>query len=303
MKTKLLAAAAAVAVAVGLFPVMVLGAPPGCVRHPQDPRCQTTTTTTLPPTTTTTTIPPLVIPATIPYPSGLDAGEGYRLQFACIDTAEVTCERNNGSLVYSDFDYHGHGMPYLYSESQPGNHDHAWWVDGDREGYQCGYGFMYDKHPNPFGHPEINRPESHFIARVSIVRADAYGKVNDKYMEEAVRFYDGTVNTVPGNELVAEDCLAAAIEPGFDYDAYQPHGEDQIRVGLFRADGEIGDIRDLTTNNPFGGHFEFVSFDGARVQVVFVADVTGKPSHALYYDVMNDGRIAVEVNGVTLLGG
>lgn len=300
-----------------------------CEHNPSHPSCQTTTTTlptttTTEPPTTTTTVPPtttttvapggLVIPATQPYEGGLDAGEGYRFEFSCIDVEPgnreglppVTCDVNaEGKRSLVDFDYFGHGMPYLYSFSEPGMHEHGWWVEGDREGYKCGYGFLYNMHPNPFGMFSEPRPEAHLIHRVSAVRplGTGYGKVNDRYMDENMRFYDGTLTGEVGGELVSEDCQLAALEPSFDYDAYVPHGADDIRVGLFWQ-GEIVDIRDLTLapwSNP--GHFEFVSIDEGRVQIVMISPVTGKVSHVIYYDVLNDGQIAVEVNGVTFQDG
>ena len=247
----------------------------------------------------------LVVPATqyqtIP---GFNDNESYQIEIACIDTETVSCDLNaGGKRVITNFDYLAHGMPYLYSEAQPGNHDHAWWVPGDREGYRCAYGFMYDKHPAPFGLQVDRQPgEGHFIARFSIVRptGQGYGKVNDRYMEEGQRYYDGTIANEGGMEI-SEDCQLAALEPGFDYDNYVPHGPDDIRVGLFRADGEIADVRDFTDAAVLvPGHFEFVSLENGRAQIVFILGATNKVSHVFYYDTLNDGRIAVEVNGVTI---
>lgn len=282
----------------------------------EDPSCQPTTTTstststtssttsTTTSSTTTTSVPTvLVIPPTqqqtIP---GFNSNESFRIQIACITTETVQCDLNaGGKRNIADFDYLAHGMPYLYPEAQPGMHQHAWWVSGDREGYRCAYGFMYDQHPNPFGVFSEPRP-AEFIARFSIVRptGQGYGKVNDTYMEEGQRYYDGTVANEGGMEI-SEDCQQAALEPGFDYDGYVPHGPDDIRVGLFRSDGAIADIRDFTDVNVLvPGHFEFVSLEDGRAQIVFVLGANNKVSHVFYYDTMNSGLLAVEVNGVTL---
>ena len=285
------------------------------------------TTTTTQPTTTTTTSPPggdLVIPATqeqtIP---GFRDNESFKFGLACTDAnddprtpenEEVICDLNaKGKKFLADFDYLAHGMPYLYSESQPGNHDHAWWEDGDREGYKCVYGFMYEKHPNPFGIFGNNPREGKFIAQAVVARPSGagYGKVNDTYMEEAERYFDGTPTPYFGTnakEIPEEDCIIEAHElVEFDYASYVPHGPDDIRVGLFRSDGEIADIRDFTTVDvelgPDGepmGWFEFVSIEDGLVHLVFVYEPTMQVSHGIYYRTMNDGRIAVEVNGVTL---
>lgn len=285
-----------------------------------------TTTTTEPPTTTappttTTTEPPsseLVIPETLPFADdvGFKEGESFKFMIGCTDEKDrndvitFACQPDaNGSQQFAVFDYFAHGMPYLYSEAQPGNHDHAWWVAGDREGYRCGYAFMYDKHPNPFGHPEINR-EGHFIARATIVRPleAGYGKLNDTYMAEGVRYYDGSPANEGGSEI-SEDCQQAALDD-FDYDAYVPTGPDDIRVGLFRADGEIGDVRDFTIvdvsvdadGDPMGW-FEYVGLEDGRVTIVFILAQNLKVAEVFYYDVLNDGRIAAEVDGVVVAEG
>jgi hypothetical protein len=245
---------------------------------------------------------PLVLAATLPYPGGLDAGEGFSFGLACIDTDTVTCDLNAaGKRLIGGFEYLGHGMPYLYSEAVEGNHDHAWWVDGDREGYRCAYGFLYDKHPNPFGMFPADRP-AELIIRATIVRplGQGYARVNDSHMSEAVRYFDGSLNNEPGNEISSEDCQASALDD-FDYDGYEPQGPDAIRVGLFRGDGEVGDIRDFTKFTPqVPGHFEFISLKEGRVTLVFVLGASNKVSHVFYYDALNSGRIAVEVNGKLL---
>lgn len=266
------------------------------------------TTTTAPPTTTTTSVSGLVIPETLPSNApGFKENESFQAIISCGNTDDVQCETGlNGGLSITSIDYLAHGMPYLYPEAVEGGHNHAWWVAGDREGYRCMYGFMYDQHPNPFGNT-FNPPRpGHFIARFSIVRPanQGYGKIIDKYMDEGQRFYDGSL-VIPsqGAEITSEDCQSTALEPDFDYDAYVPHGADQIRVGLFRSDGAISDVRDFTQLQlNVGGHFEFVSLEDGRAQIVFILDATNKVSHVFYYDTMADGRIAVEVNGQTIEG-
>lgn len=300
---------------------------PRCATEPSHPACPSTTTTTSP--TTTTTAPPssLVIPATQEYPGGLNEGEGFRFMIGCAqavqdrpdDPVPLDCpETSSGGLEYVTFDYVGHGMPYLYSEAMEGNHDHGWWQAGDREGYQCSYGFMYDKKPPPiFGHDTIIRQphEGIFIHRATIVRPEGngYGKINDTYMEEGQRYYDGSVANEGGQEI-SEPCQSTALDPDFDYEAYVPTEAQDIRVGLFRADGEIADIRDFTQAeiavDPSGepmGHFEFVSLIDGRVTIVFILHDNQKVSHVFYYDVLGDapytGRLAVEVNGVVVAEG
>lgn len=285
-----------------------------------------TTTSTIPPTTTTT-VPPattipgeLVIPATLQNPEpgvGLAEGEGFKFLFSCINTAEVDCDLNVfGKARIGEAIYVGHGMAYKYSWAQPGQHNHAWWVAGDREGYACAYTFLYDQHPNPFGTTfDPHRPAA-FIARATVVQpvGGGYGKVNDAYMSEGERFYDGTRvypegGTKPGAEIPSENCgpqvdrdgnvkdLGVALSPGFDYSTFQPSGPQDIRVGLFNGT-EIADVRDFTIIDLLvPAHFELLHWDGERVAIGLVLYANNKISHIFYYDELNDGQIVVEVNG------
>lgn len=274
------------------------------------------TTTTLPPTTTTTqetttTTEPssteLVIPATQPYVSGVQLrdAEGFNFMVGCLDTDDLDCQNNGRPNVLEEFTYAGHLMPYIYGELPPGLHDHAWWVPGDRERYVCAYAFMYDRHPNPFG-GDIFHPDGHLIAKTAVIRPDgqSYGQVNDRYMEEGQRLFDGSIASSSdrsgrGSELT-EDCRTEVEQEAgpFDYENYQPHGPDEVRVGLFRADGKIADIRDFTNKNfGLGSHLEFVSFENGIVHLVVILGLNDQVSHGIYYFPMNDGRIAVEVNG------
>lgn len=239
--------------------------------------------------------------------------EGFNFMVGCLDSPEdnIDCQNDGKPNVLETFTYMAHGMPYLYGELPPGNHDHAWWVAGDRERYVCAYAFMYDRHPNPFG-GDVFHPDGHFIAKTAVIRpsGQGYGQVNDRYMQEGQRLFDGTLASSSdysgrGSELT-EDCRTQVeLEAGpFDYDNYEPHGPDEIRVGLFKGDGKIGDIRDFTNKNfGLGSHVEFVSFEDGIVHLVVILGLNDKVSHGIYYFPMNDGQIAVEVNGQLIQGG
>ena len=253
----------------------------------------TTTTSTAPPTTTTPPAPEL--PPTQPYDTTqLSDNGGFQFVFNCTEKFGDDClgHSNIATNIYI-----GHGNPYLYSYAEPGHHDHGWWVDGDRQGYGCAYAFLYDVHPNPFG-GEISHPDAELINRAAVVAPDgaAYGQIIDKYMEEGIRFLDGTiVNPSQGQEIQTEDC--SEVRDDFDYASYVPHGADDIRIGLYTPEGELSDIRDFTALDLADrAAFEFLSFDGERATVLLVLEDLGV-SHVFYYDVMNGGQIVVEVNG------
>lgn len=256
--------------------------------------------------TTTTTVPPLAaLGATQPYPGPFGAGAGFRISANCDATSgtpdpadDVDC-----GVGGTRFEYSAHGMPYPYPEAVEGNHDHAWWVAGDRESYKCAYAFMYDKHPDPNGDGSVVHPNAQFIARATVVRPinAGYGTVGDKYMAEGVRYYNGDPAN-EGNEINSENCQTTSLDPAFDYDSYVPQGDQEIRVGLFRADGALADIRDFTEATHPGAHFEFIGLQtggpgGTVMRVSLVRIIDGGVSHAIYYDTLTTGRVVVEVGG------
>lgn len=252
---------------------------------------------------------PPPIPPTLPYaptPTFKDSGS-FKFETSNVDTGQR----------WVDAEYIAHGMPYLYSEAVPGNHDHAWWVPGDREGYRVAYAFMYDKHPNPLPEPffsehgEVDRDpdEGHFIHRVTAARpADAaYSKVNDRYMEEGKRYYDGHLVTgSTGGEIPDEDAWEVSASD-FDYQPDTRPGQ-QIRVGLWRERPagvfEIADIRDFTDIKTYAPNLKFrvvpeitVAPDGGQ-RVAVVMYENNIPGTLFYYDALANGVITVEVDGV-----
>lgn len=244
----------------------------------------------------------LVIPATLAYnPSpSFKESESFNI---------MTSNKDTGTAWF-EADYIGHGMPYLYPEAIPGNHDHAWWVPGDRQAYAVAYGFLYDKHPAPFGHSVSRQPgEGVFIARFTISRiaGAGYAKVNDRYMNEAERYWDGRRFTGSTNEIQDEDASVVSASD-FEYEPFEGPGDTNIRVGLFRGDGAIGDIRDFNGLTVYSSDIKFrvvpeitVAPDGNQ-RVAVVMYERDLPGIVFYYDTMNSGRIAVEVNGVMTRG-
>lgn len=252
---------------------------------------------------------PPAIPPTLDYtptPTFKDSGS-FRIETSNVDTGQR----------WLDVDYIAHGMPYLYSEAVPGEHHHAWWVPGDRQGYAVAYGFLYDKHPNPLPEPfftehgEVPREpdEGHFIHRFTISRPPdaAYSKVNDKYMEEGKRYYDGHETTQVGMEIPDEDALAVSAS-GFEYVEDDRPGQ-AIRVGLWRErpEGvfEIADIRDFTKLKLYATNLKFrvipeitESPDGQGQRVAVVMYENNIPGTLFYYDAMANGVITVEIDGV-----
>jgi hypothetical protein len=230
---------------------------------------EATTTTTAPTTTTSTTstttsthVPGLVIPPTQPYPGGLDANGGYTI---------IASNAATGTVWWSA-DYLGTNLPY-----QPGSK----WIDGDRQGYACGYGFIVAADGSIDGRFAFVRPPN-----------QAYGKVNDRYMSEGQRYLGGSINTAGGQEIQDEDCTDVLSD--IDYtNACRPVDE-RPRVAFFDVDGEVLDIRDYTNTDATNVVFNLHSVSENRVTVIACED--GLVGMIVYYDSMGDGQVAAELN-------
>lgn len=148
------------------------------------------------------------------------------------------------------------------------------WVPGDRVAYRGAYCFLAS-------HGEA-------VARFTIVRIE-YAKVNDKGMDEGVRFYDGSVYSGPKHQL---NDVPGALEP------YVPHVGDLYPAPpriVFRTPGslpEIVDVRDYGLDGQTGEDPFRYDYVGATTpdHVGFVAyqhqDDSGsdEPVFAIYYD-------------------
>jgi hypothetical protein len=148
------------------------------------------------------------------------------------------------------------------------------WVPGDRVAYRGAYCFIAS-------HGDA-------VARFTLLRVE-YAKVNDKKMDEASRYYDGTIYSGPRHQL---GDLPGALEP------YEPHVGDLYpappRV-VFRTPGslpEIVDVRDYAIDGQSGAdpfRYDYVGTQSPD-HVGFVAyqhqDDSGfdEPVFAIYYD-------------------
>jgi len=250
-----------------------------CQPPPTTTTTTSSTTTTTQPPTTTTTLPPsgLEIPETIPYPRGLKAAGGYSITLSCIDTEDIVCDTFDAKRTWWEAPYLGTNLPYAENSA---------WVDGDREGYRCAYGFL-----------EHN---GEIVGAFGAVRplGQGYGKVNDRYMDEAVRYLDGTLTGYSGGEITEEDCQTGILSPDVDYTEVYEGPDERPRIGFFSGSGEILDIRDYTNTelqNP--GKFRLISFDGTTAIIGFYPPQTNQAAISFYYWAMGDGQLAVDFNG------
>jgi hypothetical protein len=234
------------------------------------------TSTTVAPATTTTKPPapagpPVIaggpaIPATVTYPGDLKATGGY----------SITASNADSGVVWWTADYLGTNLPYT-----PGSK----WVAGDREGYRCGYGFVMDASGDIAGRFAFVRPPD-----------QAYAKVNDKYMNEAERYLDGTPTPYFGGtekEIPEEDCTN--VLSSIDYDGACRPVDERPRVGFFDGQGNVLDIRDYTHTDATSVNFNLHSFSGSRATVIACED--GLVGMIVYYDAMGKGQLAVDFKG------
>lgn len=222
------------------------------------------TTTTTP--TTTTTAPPsdLTIPETLPYSTQLQPFGGY----------DIIASNGDTGQFWWRAPYLGSNLPY-----KPGSA----WIAGDREHYACAYGFLED--------------DGEIVGRFTFVRppGQGYGRVLDKFMDEAERYYDGSPYPGPEQEIIDEDCQTVAVSSGVDYDEEYFGPDQRPRVGFFNSDDQILDIRDYT-NTTANVIFRLFSFDGTRATVV--AYENGLAAMIVYYDALGSGQLAVDFNGI-----
>jgi hypothetical protein len=167
-------------------------------------------------------------------------------------------------------------------------HPTVGWVDGDREAYNCAYMFLIRDSENP---------SSEVLGRVTfktIDEAAAYTVVNDRFMEEGVRRYDGTYDPGSGQFNYCRR---------LDTEAYEPlEGDPGVPRIEFSdaASGQTLEVRDYTRASTQQGQqgtwccgevaetgpaFKIVSATPDQVTVVGYKDRL--PFIAVYYDRMS----------------
>ncbi|QBR92594.1 hypothetical protein [Nocardioides euryhalodurans] len=166
----------------------------------------------------------------------------------------------------------------------------AGWVDGDRRAYRCGFAFL--------------RYRGFIVGRVTVSKfqdpvdkKSGYLKVNDRFMIEESRNFDGTANTT-GRQ--SKDCTVAAE----DYEPFS--GVAESPVVTFQHGPHAIDVRDfadsadvLVSNRSVV--FDLVSATDTRVVVLAYEDVKGKllPMASIYYDLVPDLKQGVRVGELT----
>jgi hypothetical protein len=230
------------------------------------------TTTTASTTTTQTDPRDLTIPPTQPYPARgtapYEAGGGYDI---------IASNAETGTVWWT--------APYWCSNGLDMYPGQGCWVSGDREGYRCAYGFVKDAAGEITGRFAFVRPEG-----------QTYTKINDKYMEEAERYLDGSPTPYFGTnakEIPEEDCLD--VRSDIDYSGACRPVDERPRVGFFDGEGDVLDIRDYSNTDATNVIFNLFDFVGTRATVIACED--GLVATIVYYDALGPGQLAVDFNG------
>jgi hypothetical protein len=222
------------------------------------------------------------VPPTIPHP-GINGQNGYTIGVVNRDTRTLDLR-----------------APYLHDTPYD---DGTGWRNGDRIGYNCGYGFI--EHQPSIGPAELF---GRFTFRL-IPQAQSYGQINDSFMEEPnddqttaggpSRYYDGTPNTT-GFQASSLECPAVTES----YVAVP--GVDDRDKAIFWLDGQAREIRDyLFADSAPGVTFDFldpittpftvtgtdsgVSTVNNRQPVLIIDH--GVPIAVVYYDGIGRGSV------------
>jgi hypothetical protein len=152
----------------------------------------------------------------------------------------------------------------------------AAWIDGDRVGYGCAYMFLVD--------------DGEIVGRVTFttwrppVDGNPYAYVNDRYMVEGGRFYDGSP-TPPGTRQVpGHECPDPA-------QAYEPlkgsPGPRPIIRFSDTTDGHALEVRDYKRVTTSPGH-QFKIASAGPNRVIVVAYQHRFPVMVVYYRRLSD---------------
>lgn len=155
------------------------------------------------------------------------------------------------------------------------------WTDGDRSGYRCAYMFLYKVG---------RRGRLQMIGRATFIRVEGaagYGKVNDRYMDEGIRYFDGSLDPTNGtaNDIKElGDCPQSTA-------AYEPFDGNELPTIRFMSGGQTLETRNYKTVAAAEG-ITFRQVSKSDTSIGVVAYDNGLPVIEVYYDSL--------VRGVTL---
>jgi hypothetical protein len=147
----------------------------------------------------------------------------------------------------------------------------AGWIEGDRVGYRCGYTFLVD--------------DGGIVARVTFTtprKAKKYVRLNDKFMHEGERFYDGSWAGV--RQVPAEEC-PRPTEPYRKLNG--PPGPRPIIQFLSAGDGHAVEVRNYSKIKR-NRHTKFRISSATPDRVTVIAYRDRWPVMVIYYDKLSE---------------
>ena len=172
------------------------------------------------------------------------------------------------------------------------------WGAGDRISYGCIYGFLIH------GGTLVNLGSKNswdleggtiygrFTAALTVSGSGSYLRVNDGYMVEGRRFFDGS----PGDgrdQLYSSGFCDTLVSEG--YQSYAGPGERPV-IKFHTPSGEVAEIRDYRTTNAGDGiKFRLVDGDGSDGRVAVVAYKDDLPGVVVYYDALGGGSVSASI--------
>jgi hypothetical protein len=145
------------------------------------------------------------------------------------------------------------------------------WLDGDRIGYGCAYMFL--------------QRDGRIVGRVSFVQVPGttYVKVNDRYMDEGVRFFDGSLTSAGTRQAYHVSFCDTIVDQAYE-EFTGPDERPTIRY--IGTDGALLEVRDYkTTVAGQGVKFRQVLATPNRVTVV--AYENDLPVIVVYYESLH----------------
>ncbi|HKY46426.1 MAG TPA: hypothetical protein VJQ79_00450 [Acidimicrobiia bacterium] len=218
-----------------------------------------TTTTILPATATTQVLSPATtaLPATTTTAAPVSAPTGDH--FTTLLTGVV---ENGPNEQWWDAPYY-RSLPYAAGTG---------WTDGDRSGYRCFYAFLLH--------------EGQVVGRVTFTRvpeADSYASINDRYMEEGVRYYNGALAPADAPRELGE-CPAPST-------AYEPAtGSDQRPTITYTLGQTLLEVRNYK-KTVVGAGITFRQVESTASRITVVAYKDNLPAIVIYYDSMVPGLV------------
>lgn len=253
-------------------------------RHPTRPP---SSTTTAPPTTSTTRRQHPATTTTVVPTTTTTGAPGSTTTAAPATTTTTTSTTSTTSTGPLPTPSGAHFTTLLTGVTENGPNEQWWdapyfrdlpfspstgWTDGDRSGYRCFYAFLMN--------------QGQVVGRVTFTRvpeAASYASINDRYMAEGVRYYNGALAPAGAPRELGE-CPGPST-------AYEPAtGSDQRPTVTYTLNGMLLEVRNYK-KTVVGAGITFRQVESTDSRVTVIAYKDNLPVIAIYYESMVPGLV------------